>query len=148
MKIKEIMNQGIIAFTKNASLEEIAKIMKEQDIGMVLIKDEKKIIGVLTDRDIVTKILANQDEHIKEYYSANVISIDQNQSIEKALDIMINHKVKRLIVTDNRKVVGIVSLSDLINYIDDEKMGSTYKKIWQIYRNTDKYLSKIDEFEL
>lgn len=92
--------------------------------------------------------MANQDEHIKEYYSANVISIDQNQSIEKALDIMINHKVKRLIVTDNRKVVGIVSLSDLINYIDDEKMGSTYKKIWQIYRNTDKYLSKIDEFEL
>lgn len=148
MKIEDIMNQGIIAFEKDTPLEEIAKTMKEQDIGMVLIKDNKKIIGLLTDRDIVTKILANQDASIKEYYSKNIISIDKSENVETALDKMQEHKIKRLVVTDGQKVVGIVSLSDLISIEDNENIGETYKVIWQINRNTDKYISKINEFEL
>lgn len=148
MKIKEIMNKGIIAFEKNTPLETIAQTMKEQDIGMVLIKENKKIIGILTDRDIVTKILANNDKQIKEYFTKEIINIDQDEDVDKALDKMMKHKIKRLVVTDQKKVVGIVSLSDLIISKDDEAIGKAYKTIWQIHRNTDKYLSKIDEFEL
>lgn len=148
MTIEKIMNHGIVAVEKNTALEEVAKIMKEQDIGMVLIYEEKKIIGLLTDRDIVVKILANGDNKIKEYYSKNIITIDKNENVQNALYKMIKHKIKRLVVTDKNKVVGIISLSDLLTIINDEQISSTYKGIWQINRNTDKYFTKIDEFEL
>lgn len=148
MKVEEIMNNSVIAFKKDTPLEEIATTMKEQDIGMVLIYEEKKIIGVLTDRDIVVKILANNDNSMKDYYSKNIITIDKNESVEIALDKMKKYKVKRLVVTDNKKIVGILSLSDLIVVESDAQIGSTYKVIWQINRNTDKYITKIDEFEL
>lgn len=148
MKIEEVMNHDIIAFEKDTSLVEIAKAMKEQDVGMVLIYEEKKIIGVLTDRDIVVKILANNDNSIKGYYSKNIITIDKTQTIQAALDKMVEHKIKRLVVIDKNKVVGIISLSDLITIADDKQIGSTYKSIWQINRNTNKYFTKIDEFEL
>lgn len=148
MTIEKIMNHGIVAVKKDTALEEVAKIMKEKDIGMVLIYEEKKIIGLLTDRDIVVKILANGDNKIKEYYSENIITIDKNENIQNALDKMIKHKIKRLVVTDKNKVVGIVSLSDLLTIINDEQISSAYKGIWQINRNTDKCFTKIDEFEL
>jgi len=148
MKIESVMNKGIIAFEKETPLVEIAKTMKEQDVGMVLIYESKKVIGVLTDRDIVVKILANDDHSIKEYYSKNIITIDKNEDVETAIDKMKEHKIKRLIVTNNKKIVGILSLSDLLTIENDKKIGSTYKEIWQINRNTDKNITKIDEFEL
>lgn len=148
MKIEEMMNHGIIAFEKDTPLVEIAKVMKEQDVGMVLIYEGRKIIGLLTDRDIVVKILANNDNSIQDYYSKNIITIDKNENIQAALDKMVEYKIKRLVVTDKNKVVGIVSLSDLITIADDKQIGLTYKSIWQINRNTDKYFTKIDEFEL
>lgn len=148
MKIEEMMNHGIIAFEKDTPLVEIAKVMKEQDVGMVLIYEGRKIIGLLADRDIVVKILANNDNSIQDYYSKNIITIDKNENIQAALDKMVEYKIKRLVVTDKNKVVGIVSLSDLITIADDKQIGLTYKSIWQINRNTDKYFTKIDEFEL
>ena len=61
MKVKDIMNQNIITANKNESIYDIAKKMKEYDIGLIPICDKKKIIGILTDRDICIKILANKD---------------------------------------------------------------------------------------
>lgn len=148
MKVEAVMNKNVVAFTKDTPLVEIAQTMKEQDIGMVLIYEDKKIIGVLTDRDIVVKILANSDEAIKDYYSKDIITIDKNEMIDTALAKMKKHKIKRLVVVDDKTVVGILSLSDLVAIETDEKIGSTYKVIWQIHRNTDKYITKINEFEL
>lgn len=145
--IEKIMNKNLIILN-DSSLEDIAKAMKRYDVGMVIINENNKIKGIITDRDIVTKILANKDNKIKEYLTTNLVSIDINSDINEAIDLMKKHKIKRLLVKKNNKLVGVLSLSDLLNTVDNSILIETYKTIFSINRNTDKYLTDIDEFEL
>lgn len=145
--IEKIMNKNLIILN-DSSLEDIAKAMKRYDVGMVIIKENNKIKGIITDRDIVTKILANKDNKIKEYLTTNLVSIDINSDINEAIALMKKHKIKRLLVKKDNKLVGVLSLSDLLNTVDNNILIETYKTIFSINRNTDKYLTDIDEFEL
>ena len=145
--IEKIMNKNLIILN-DSSLEDIAKAMKRYDVGMVIIKENNKIKGIITDRDIVTKILANKDNKIKEYLTTNLVSIDINSDMNEAIDLMKKHKIKRLLVKKDNKLVGVLSLSDLLNTVDNNILIETYKTIFSINRNTDKYLTDIDEFEL
>ena len=141
------MSKNLIVLN-DSNLEDIAKAMKRYDVGMVIINENNKIKGIITDRDIVTKILANKDNKIKEYPTTNLVSIDINSDINEAIDLMKKHKIKRLLVKKDNKLVGILSLSDLLNTVDNNILIETYKTIFSINRNTDKYLTDIDEFEL
>lgn len=145
--IEKIMSKNLIVLN-DSNLEDIAKAMKRYDVGMLIINENNKIKGIITDRDIVTKILANKDNKIKEYPTTNLVSIDINSDINEAIDLMKKHKIKRLLVKKNNKLVGVLSLSDLLNTVDNNILIETYKTIFSINRNTDKYLTDIDEFEL
>lgn len=145
--IEKIMNKNLIILN-DSNLEDIAKAMKRYDVGMVIINENNKIKGIITDRDIVTKILANKDNKIKEYLTTNLVSIDINSDINEAIALMKKHKIKRLLVKKDNKLVGVLSLSDLLNTVDNNILIETYKTIFSINRNTDKYLTDIDEFEL
>lgn len=145
--IEKIMSKNLIILN-DSNLEDIAKAMKRYDVGMVIINENNKIKGIITDRDIVTKILANKDNKIKEYLTTNLVSIDINSNINEAIDLMKKHKIKRLLVKKDNKLVGVLSLSDLLNTVDNSILIETYKTIFSINRNTDKYLTDIDEFEL
>ena len=147
MKIEHVMS-NLIVVDIDTSLDEVAKIMKEYDIGFVPVNKDNKIIGVLTDRDIVTKIIANKDSKIEGYINTELITIDLNKSLEDAINLMGEKKVKRLLVSDKDKLVGIVSMSDIINNIDGNILVNNLKKIWEIYRNTDEYKVKINDFYL
>lgn len=145
--IEKIMSKNLIVLN-DSNLEDIAKAMKRYDVGMVIINENNKIKGIITDRDIVTKILANKDNKIKEYLTINLVSIDINSDINEAIALMKKHKIKRLLVKKDNKLVGVLSLSDLLNTVDNNILIETYKTIFSINRNTDKYLTDIDEFEL
>ena len=145
--IEKIMSKNLIVLN-DSNLEDIVKAMKRYDVGMVIINENNKIKGIITDRDIVTKILSNKDNKIKEYLTTNLVSIDINSDINEAIDLMKKHKIKRLLVKKNNKLVGVLSLSDLLNTVDNNILIETYKTIFSINRNTDKYLTDIDEFEL
>ena len=146
--IEKIMNKDLIILDSELSLEDVAKAMKRYDVGMIILKENNKIKGIITDRDIVTKILANNDNKIKEYLTTNLISIDINSNIKEAINLMKKHKIKRLLVKKNNKLVGVLSLSDLFDTVDNETLIEAYKTIFSINRNTDKYLTDINEFEL
>lgn len=145
--IEKIMSKNLIVLN-DSNLEDIAKAMKRYDVGMVIINENNKIKGIITDHDIVTKILANKDNKIKEYLTTNLVSIDINSDINEAIALMKKHKIKRLLVKKNNKLVGVLSLSDLLNTVDNNILIETYKTIFSINRNTDEYLTDIDEFEL
>ena len=81
MKIKDIMNKDIISCDINSSIYEVAKKMLEYNIGFIPITSNDNIVGVLTDRDIVVKILANKDDKIKGYLSDILITIDINKLV-------------------------------------------------------------------
>jgi len=148
LKIEHIMSRDLIIMDINSSIYDIAKTMKEKDIGFIPISNNKNIVGVLTDRDIVVKVLANKDEKIESYINKDLIKINVNSSIEDAIKLMGNKKVKRLLVESNNKLVGVLSLSDILNNLDNDTILENIKKIFTIYRNTDEYITKIDEFKL
>lgn len=145
--IDKIMSKNVIVLDENTNIIKIAKTMKENDIGIIPISRNKKIIGVLTDRDIVTKVLANNDEKIKNYITKKIVKINVDSDINEALEIMKKNKIKRLLVEKNNKLVGILSISDLL-YYQNEKILETFKNIYTIDKNSDEYHVEIDEFEL
>lgn len=150
MKVQDKMNKKLITAQKKENIYSIAQKMKEYDIGFLPICDNKKIIGVLTDRDICIKILANKDfQNIESYISKNIITIPKEETIEEALKKMKKYKVKRLLVTEENKVVGIISLSDIIeNTKEKEEILDTVATIFKREIALREKTAEIDSFYL
>lgn len=151
MNINDIMSKKIIVGNTTNTLSEIAELMKKYDIGFIPIVDKNKLVGVITDRDIVINAISNNcsfNDLIDKYVVKNIISIEQNKSIDNALNLMALKKVKRLIVTDNNKISGILTLSDILGKYDNKILLDTFKQIFEINRNDDLFSTEIDEFYL
>ena len=151
MNINDIMSKKIIVGSTTNTLSEIAELMKKYDIGFIPIVDKNKLVGVITDRDIVINAISNNcsfNDLIDKYVVKNIISIEQNKSIDDALNLMALKKIKRLIVTDNNKISGILTLSDILGKYDNEILLDTFKQIFEINRNDDLFSTEIDEFYL
>ena len=148
--IKEIMTYDIISSDKEASIKEISSLMKEHNIGFIPIKDKNKYIGVITDRDICLTIptISNINDSIKSYITNNIIYIDVNSDINNALKIMGTNKVKRLLVKEEKNIIGVLSLSDVLNYTNNKNIINTYKTIFYIHDNDKSTIAEIDEFYL
>lgn len=141
-------SKNLIIGKNTDTIKEISNLMKEYDIGFIPISKGNKIIGVITDRDIVTRAISNgvnSDDLIESYISYNVISCDITDSVDSILEVMTKSRIKRVIITDKEKVVGIVSLSDLL---DEKKAFSAFKEIYKIDKNFDYFKTEIDEFYL
>ncbi len=150
MRIKEIVNKNIIVGDVNNSVAEIATIMKKNNIGFLPIKNNKKIIGVITDRDIVINCISNNcnnSDNIEGYINKNVIHVDWNREIIDALNIMAKEKIKRILVSNNMKLVGVLSLSDIIKK-EEKKTIETIKIIWSLKENSKNIDPEVDEYYL
>ena len=142
------MSKNLIIGKNTDSIKRISELMKENDVGFIPISNDKKIIGVITDRDIVVRALAMSakgSSRIESYISPNVISCDVNENIETVLNIMKESKIKRVIITEFEKVIGIISLSDVIN---EKNAFEAFKKIYEINRNDAYFKTEVDEFYL
>lgn len=142
------MSKKIISCKSTCNIYDVAKLMKENNIGFIPIIDDD-LKGVITDRDIVIKNIFNKDEKIKSYLNKNVITIDENANINDTLTLMSKYKIKRLVVTNNNKVTGIISLSDILNtQADNSELINTFKSIYQIKNNEQNKDSEIDDYYL
>lgn len=114
--IQEIMSKDCITVTLQDNVYEIAVKMKEHDIGFIPVVDGKKLIGVVTDRDLVVRGYAEKREGstaVEQVISQNISSISSSTSIDEAAQIMANEKVRRLPVVDNGELVGVIAIGDL-----------------------------------
>lgn len=150
MRIKEIVNKNLIVGDIDSSIIQISNIMKKNNIGFLPISNNNKIIGVITDRDIVINCISNNcntDDKIEGYINKNIIHIDCNREINDALNIMAKEKIKRILVSDKDKIIGVLSLSDIIKY-DEKNVLETIKSVWEIKDNINNIEPTIDEFYL
>lgn len=148
--IKDIINKHIIFSSINSSIKDISKLMNEHNIGFIPIVDNDKYIGVVTDRDIalILPLINNVNDSIKSYVKNNIILIDYTSSIDDALELMGKYKVKRLLVSDKDKIIGVISLSDILNYSKNDNILNTYKEIFYIKDNKKYIDAEIDSFYL
>ncbi len=148
MKIKEIMSKKLITCDPDDNILFVSNLMNAWDVGFILIMEKDKLFGVVTDRDLVCD-MANQLSQIKSYASKKVITIDQDKDVIDALKLMKKHKIKRLVVTKNKDIIGVLSLSDILNTNEyDKDILDTIKTIYEINRNDNYFNADVHDFPL
>jgi len=113
MKVSEIMHE-VKVISPNISLKEAANMMSKEHIGSLVIVDKnEEIMGILTERDVL-KNIGKISEKIEKVMSKDVVTIEEDKNIDKAVEVMNENKIKRLPVTRNEKLVGIITVTDLL----------------------------------
>lgn len=107
--VKDVMTPGVVAVRPDASLVEAARPMRAQDIGDVLVADGQRIVGVLTDRDITVRAVAEGTDPL----AVSALSVCTPDPVAAAAALMRAHAVRRLPVVEDGLPVGVVSLGDL-----------------------------------
>ena len=110
MLIRELMKRPFI-IEKNISLSEAARMMSEKNIGSLLFMSGGKIKGILTERDLLRNF--GKGEKVSEVMTKKVLTITSDEPLDRAMEEMREHKIKRLPVVDAGKLVGIITLTDL-----------------------------------
>ena len=135
MKARDIMSGGVELIGLDATIEDAAQKMASNDIGVLPICDGGgKLLGMLTDRDIVVKVIAAGKDPASTTVEqvtqgTEVVTIGADDSVEEALRTMKDHKVRRLPVIDGHKVVGIVSQGDIAVNLPEGKVGDLVEAI-------------------
>jgi len=118
--IQDIMARTLISVNPSTTALQIAKMMEQGGIGAILVKENKNPIGIVTDRDFATKIAANSlplDTPVEKIMSSPLITINHNEPILAAAEIMSSKKIRKLAVTENGDIVGIITSTDLVNQL-------------------------------
>ena len=111
-----------------------AKMMKDENVGVAPIVEGDQLVGVLTDRDIAIKVVAEgkdpQATKVRDIASTNVVTVDPQQDLDEALRLMAKNQVRRLpVVEEDGKVVGILAQADVALAGDDAKTGQVVEEI-------------------
>jgi CBS domain-containing protein len=134
MKVKDMMHKGVEYVAPNAKLHMIAKKMRDADIGAIPVCDDGRAVGMVTDRDIAIRALANGKDiskiEARDVMSRNVISCRDSEEAEDALRVMESKKIRRLpVVNDAEKLVGMISLGDISHALSREVTGKMTKAV-------------------
>ena len=132
--IRDVMTSNPCSIDAEKSVAYAAKMMKEEDVGLAPIVEGDKLIGMLTDRDIAIRVVAegrNPDQtKVREVASKQVVTIDPQQDLNEALRIMSKHQVRRLpVVEEDGKLVGVVAQADVAREGDDMQTGKLVEEI-------------------
>ncbi|MFZ3567193.1 CBS domain-containing protein [Streptomyces sp. BH097] len=115
--VREVMTPGVVAVRPDASLVEAAQLMRAQDIGDVLVTDGTQVVGVLTDRDIALRAVADGADPLTVSAEAvctpHPVAVGPDDEVSAAVALMREHAVRRLPVVQDGQAVGMVSLGDL-----------------------------------
>ncbi|MCH2406286.1 CBS domain-containing protein [Marine Group I thaumarchaeote] len=114
------MTKALISVNLTTTVVQIAKMMEQGGIGAVLVKENDNLVGIITDRDFATKIAANNlpfDTLVEKIMSSPLISINHDEPISAAAQMMSNKKIRKLAVSENGTIVGLVTSTDLVNQL-------------------------------
>ncbi|MGL4338278.1 MAG: CBS domain-containing protein [Turicibacter sp.] len=153
MKVKQLMTDGIEALTPNDTVLIASRLMKKCNIGSLpVIGDDSKVIGIVTDRDIVIRVFADilpMNTKVEEIMTSPVFCITENSEIGSAISLMADKQVRRLpVIDDAQQLVGLISLGDLaMHQLTDGRAGNALKEISEPNTNPNKDL-EVDDFPM
>lgn len=114
-KIQDIMTRNVETCSLLDNVFEVAVKMKEWNVGVVPIVDNDKLVGMITDRDIVLRCIAEKhpaSSKVEEIMSSNLITVSPESTTREAIQLMAEHQIRRLPVVEGGRLVGIVALGD------------------------------------
>lgn len=111
------MNRNVIIAKKDITLKEASEVMSKLHIGSLVITEDQKIVGIITSTDILKAIASEKKPEItlaEEIMSKSVVTIDPEKTVDDAVDMMLKNKIKKLPVTSEGKIVGMITASDIM----------------------------------
>ncbi len=142
--VEDIMSKDIVKIDADKSVQEVANIMAKRNISSLLVEDNGKLIGILTERDLVRNVcakdlLASKTPAIS-IMSAPVATASKNSTVERAADLMVKNKIRHLAVQDDYgNITGVITVTDLARYLR-RKLPSTDPEILEaIYAYEEPY---------
>ena len=116
-RIREVMTESVVKLPSSATLFQAARQMRDADVGSVIVEDEGRVVGLVTDRDLVVRALADGRDPgttpLSEVASTKLVTVSPDDDMDLAIELMIERSLRRIPVLERGKVVGIVSLGDL-----------------------------------
>ena len=127
--IKDVLKNkggGIYSISPDQTVYEAIQLLSEKKIGALLVIDQNRPVGIISERDYARKVIlagrSSKSTRVKEIMTGKVICIDTGSSMEEAMAIMTNKKIRHLPVMENNKCVGMISLGDLVKHqVDQQK---------------------------
>ena len=133
MNIREVMTPNPRTLSPDDSIQSAARLMRDSDTGVVPVVENGRPVGLITDRDIVVRAIADgaqADRPIRAILTGDVITASPEMSTREAAELMSEHQVRRLPVVEGERLVGIVSIGDLaVKEGKDGRVGDTLQHI-------------------
>lgn len=129
MTVEDLVRKDPIAATRKASIAEVATLMRDEQVGSVVVVEEDRPVGIVTDRDITIKLTAEGEDpqHVlaEDVMSENPVTVQRDAGVFELSETMAENAVRRIPVVDGDELYGIVTLDDLDRLLSDERQNLT-----------------------
>lgn len=132
--VRESMTSNPCSIDTDKSVAYAAKMMRDEDVGIAPIVEGDRLVGVLTDRDIAVRVVAEgrdpEQTKVTEVASRDVVTLDPQQDLDEALRLMARNQVRRLpVVEEDGRLVGVVAQADVAKQADEQQTGEVVEQI-------------------
>ena len=146
MTIADVMTKSVISVDASITINESAKMMEDAKVGAVIVMENNTPVGIVTDRDFAVKVVAhtyNASTPVKQIMSSPLVSINSDESVRTAADLMHDRGIRKLPVIDNENVVGILTATDIVNLlavcVEDDVRDMYFHSVVKIFKNYSPY---------
>lgn len=132
--VSDVMTTRPRAVTPDTPVSQVAELMKEEDVGSIPVIQDDRLVGMVTDRDIVVRAVAEGKDPrgmpVAEVSSRELVTVDPDQDLSDALQLMAQHQVRRLpVVDEDNHLLGVVSQADVAREVKDKAAGELLEEI-------------------
>jgi CBS domain-containing protein len=133
-RVREAMTGDPCAIDAEKPVAYAAKMMMDEDVGLAPIVEGDRLVGTVTDRDIVTRVIAAgrdpESTSVREIASTDLVTVDPQQGLDEALRLMAEHQVRRLpVVEEDGRLVGVIAQADVAEHADSSDTGRMVEQI-------------------
>lgn len=141
MLVKDVMTKKVMTVSPDTSIKDAARLLADNHIGSLIVMEEKSVIGIITERNILNALAESEGNEIdskivNDAMTSYIISITPTSSVQDAVKIMAENKIKKLPVMDGATLIGIITASDIIT--NQPRLIKGIKSLWLSGRRADK----------
>jgi CBS domain-containing protein len=134
-QIRDVMTSNPTTCEPSTTVVEAAKVMASEDVGPVPVVEGGRLVGLVTDRDLVIRVIAEgrdpNSTTLGEIATSDLVTVQPDTDLEEATRLMSQHQVRRLPVVENSRLIGIVAQADVARTLEEEKVGAVVEDISQ-----------------
>ncbi|MEM2338233.1 MAG: CBS domain-containing protein [Candidatus Bathyarchaeia archaeon] len=145
--MKDVMVTDVVTIEPNVNVRKAVRVMNDFEIGCLIVVEAGRVVGILTERDVLKRVVDEgrkpEETRVGEVMSKPPITISPEASLETAIELMFKHKVKKLPVVEDYKLVGLITLTDLVRA--QPALIQTLRRLMETYEMP-KSLSKVVKY--